>query len=200
MTQKIGLYTENAGSVWFGVACDEEKVYATSFASNEKSALKSLLDCIPFDTEFQVFPSPSAFAKKAFKSAESVYNGKGELEPVPLAIEHLSPFSRGVLEITRLIPVGYVTSYSALSKATGGSPRAVGGVMATNPFAPIVPCHRVVRSDFTLGGYGGGLDVKVAMLTREKRDHCSSTEVPVGNKRLLVYPVELTLEKVRTRQ
>lgn len=98
---------------------------------------------------------------------KSVCDGKGETGAIPLATELLSPFTKNVLEVTRLIPVGYVTSYGALSDAAGGSPRAVGGVMAANRFAPIVPCHRVVRSDFTLGGYGGGLATKAEMLTRE---------------------------------
>jgi len=42
--------------------------------------------------------------------------------------------------------------------------------MANNCFAPLVPCHRVVKSDFTLGGYGGGLKVKIALLKKEPMD------------------------------
>ena len=95
-----------------------------------------------------------------------------------------------------MIPVGYVASYGALSEAAGGSPRAVGGVMASNPFAPIVPCHRVVKSDFTLGGYGGGLDTKAKMLTREKRGKSSPLDIPIAGKKLRLFPVELVLEKV----
>lgn len=197
MTQKIGLYTKHVNNVWFGVACDEEQVFATSFANNEESALKSLMDCVPFNLEFQVLSSPSVFAEKALASVKSVYDGKGERENIALATEQLSSFTRRVLEVTRLIPVGYVTSYGALSDAAGGSPRAVGGVMAANPFAPIVPCHRVVRSDLTLGGYGGGLDVKTEMLTREKRGNNLPQEIPVGDKRLQVFPVERVLEKLK---
>lgn len=194
---KIGLYTKNVDSVWFGVACDEEQVYATSFADDEESALKSLLDCVPLNVEFQTFSEPTAFAEKVLRSVKSVYDGKGEVESVPLAAERLSPFFRRVLEVARLIPVGYVTSYGALSDAAGGSPRAVGGVMAANPFAPIVPCHRVVRSDFTLGGYGGGLDLKAAMLNREKRGNNLPREIPVADKRLQVFPVEFALDKLQ---
>ncbi len=82
------------------------------------------------------------------------------------------------------IPLGYVTSYGAIAKAVGGSPRAVGNVMASNPFAPIVPCHRVVKSDLTLGGYGGGLKVKVELLSREKRGF-SSLKTGAGGWRSL---------------
>jgi O-6-methylguanine DNA methyltransferase len=196
-TQKIGLYTKNADGIWFGVACDKEKVFATSFADTEETALKSLLDSMPLDIEFQVFSMPSSFAERVLNSVKGVYNGKGETDPVPLAAEQLTPFNRRVLEVTRLVPVGYVTSYGALAEAAGGGPRAVGGVMASNPFAPIVPCHRVVKSDFTLGGYGGGLDVKAAMLNRESRGNSSSKEIPVAGKRLRVFPVEFALEKLK---
>jgi len=68
--------------------------------------------------------------------------------------------------------------------------------MASNPFAPIVPCHRVVSSDFTLGGYGGGLTVKRAFLIREKRGHTSPQEIPFGDRKLQVFPVEIVLRKL----
>ena len=194
--QKIGLYTKNADGVWFGVACDEEKVFATSFAGTEETALKSLLDSMPLGAEFQVFTARSAFAEQALDSVKSVYDGKGEVGSIPLDAERLTPFNQRILEVTRLVPVGYVTSYGALAEAAGGGPRAVGGVMAANPFAPIVPCHRVVRSDFTLGGYGGGLDLKAAMLSREKRGNNAPKEIPVAGKRLRVFPVEFALEKL----
>jgi len=95
-----------------------------------------------------------------------------------------------------LIPVGYATSYGSISKAAGGSPRAVGNVMAANPFAPIVPCHRVVSSDFTLGGYGGGLTAKLEFLIREKRGYTSAREIAVGDKKLQIFPVERVLRKL----
>jgi methylated-DNA-[protein]-cysteine S-methyltransferase len=193
---KIGVYTKNFEGVWFGVACDEEQVFATAFGRDEKAALKSLLDCVPYDVEFQVFSAPSPFAEKVLNSVKSVYDGKDASESFPLASERLTAFNKRVLEVTRLIPVGYVASYGSLSEAAGGSARAVGGVMAANPFAPIVPCHRVVRSDFTLGGYGGGLDVKAEMLAREKRGKSSPVDVPTAGKKLRIFPVELALEKV----
>jgi hypothetical protein len=68
--------------------------------------------------------------------------------------------------------------------------------MAANPFAPIVPCHRVVRSDFTLGGYGGGLNLKAEILTREKRGNNVPKKIPVMSKRLRIFPVEFALAKL----
>jgi hypothetical protein len=65
--------------------------------------------------------------------------------------------------------------------------------MAANPFAPIVPCHRVVKSDFSLGGYGGGLKVKLSLLGREKRGYSTSKEIEVNGRHLQVFPVEYVL-------
>ncbi|OAA33705.1 RING-2-like protein [Moelleriella libera RCEF 2490] len=53
------------------------------------------------------------------------------------------------------IPAGRVTTYGILSKHLGSSPRAVGNALRRNPFAPDVPCHRVVATGMTLGGFKG---------------------------------------------
>jgi methylated-DNA-[protein]-cysteine S-methyltransferase len=129
---------------------------------------------------------------------KNIYDGKDVTIGFPLAMEHLPEYSRKVLPVASLIPVGYVSSYGCVAKAVGGGPRAVGNVMASNPFAPIVPCHRVVSSDFTLGGYGGGLKVKLAFLKREKRGYGSKREISVGGKKLQVFPVEFVLRKVKS--
>ncbi len=197
MTQKVEIFTKNVNGVWYGVACDEREVFATTFTRSEKQARESLLASVPPDMEIQATSTPSAFAENAISSVKNVYEGKGEIGNIPLATSLLTPFMKNVLEVTRLIPVGYVTSYGALSEAAGGSPRAVGGAMAANPFAPIVPCHRVVKSDLTLGGYGGGLDLKTEILKREKRGNTLSKEIPIGGKKLRIFPVEFSLEKVQ---
>ena len=193
----IGIYSKNLDGVWFGVACDEQRVFGTSFATTERETLRSLLDGIPFNVPFQVFSEPSAFAKETLISVKNVYDGKNVSKNYSLAAEHLPNYTRRVLEVASLIPVGYVTSYGSIAKAAGGGPRAVGNVMARNPFAPVVPCHRVVSADFTLGGYGGGLDVKLEILIREKRGYKTPREIPVGNKKLRVFPVEFVLEKLK---
>jgi len=67
-----------------------------------------------------------------------------------------------------LIPPGAVTTYSSLARALGTSPRAVGRMLAVNENPIVVPCHRVVKKDGSLGGYTpGGLKVKEALLRLE---------------------------------
>ncbi|KAN0102926.1 methylated-DNA--cysteine S-met [Hyaloscypha variabilis] len=53
------------------------------------------------------------------------------------------------------IPKGRVSSYACLSKALSSSPRAVGGALRRNPFAPEVPCHRIICADGSIGGFKG---------------------------------------------
>lgn len=67
-----------------------------------------------------------------------------------------TPFQKKVYHACRRIPLGKVVSYGNLAKEIDcGSPRAVGQALRVNPFAPEVPCHRVVKSDGTLGGFYG---------------------------------------------
>jgi len=73
---------------------------------------------------------------------------------------------RALLEI----PFGRTISYADLSRSIGreGAFRAVGAANGANPVAIIVPCHRVIAADGTLGGYGGGLELKRRLLALEK--------------------------------
>ncbi len=67
-----------------------------------------------------------------------------------------TPFQRAVYEAVQRIPTGKVSTYAAVAAAIGcRSPRAVGQALKVNPFAPEVPCHRVITSALTLGGFQG---------------------------------------------
>ena len=80
-----------------------------------------------------------------------------------LDLDEISGFGRSVLDVVRKIPYGSLRSYKWVAKEIG-HPRAtrpVGQALARNPMPIVVPCHRVVNSDGTLGGYsGGGTDMK----------------------------------------
>jgi len=86
-----------------------------------------------------------------------------------LAFEALADFHAAVLRAQTLVPRGFVTTYGRLASAVGrpGAARAVGRALATNPFPPVVPCHRTVRADGSLGGFGGGLALKRRLLENE---------------------------------
>ncbi|CAG8936286.1 unnamed protein product [Penicillium salamii] len=67
----------------------------------------------------------------------------------------LTPYRRRVYRVLLSVPPGRWTTYSAMATYLGSSARAVGNAMRSNPFAPEVPCHRVLAADRTLGGYKG---------------------------------------------
>ena len=81
-----------------------------------------------------------------------------------------SEFRRKALQFTAAIPSGQVSSYGGIAMAVGspGAARAVGGAMHANRTPIIVPCHRVVGSDGSLTGFGGGLVLKQELLALEK--------------------------------
>ena len=80
-----------------------------------------------------------------------------------------TPFQRRVWAALRTIPAGTTWSYADLARAVGQptATRAVGAANGRNPIALVVPCHRVIASDGTLGGYGGGLEMKRWLLRHE---------------------------------
>jgi methylated-DNA-[protein]-cysteine S-methyltransferase len=88
-------------------------------------------------------------------------------------------FNQRVWALTARIPAGRVTTYGELARKLGGSAyRAVGHALNRNPYAPVVPCHRVVGSDGRLTGFAGGLETKRQMLLAEG--------VPMAGPRVLL--------------
>ncbi len=85
----------------------------------------------------------------------------------------VTDFQRKVYEAVVRVPPGCVTTYRDLAEAIGcRSPRAVGQALRRNPFAPGVPCHRVVAADLTIGGFqgersGAAVLSKIRLLARE---------------------------------
>ena len=155
----ISIFVKKVDDVWFGVACEGERVYATTFTFDEKKALQSLHETLPLNAVVERCDKFSGFAERAVRVLKDIYDGKDVVYDLPFDMERLPGYTRRVIEAVCKVPVGYVASYGSVAKAVGGGPRAVGHVMATNPFAPVCPCHRVVGSDFGLHGYGGGLDL-----------------------------------------
>jgi methylated-DNA-[protein]-cysteine S-methyltransferase len=84
----------------------------------------------------------------------------------------LTPFQRSVLLACAKIPEGQTRTYQQIARAIGKpkASRAVANALAINPLAPSIPCHRVIRSDGSLGGYSGkgGIKTKAKLLKRER--------------------------------
>jgi methylated-DNA-[protein]-cysteine S-methyltransferase len=194
----LELKVKSIDRVWFGVSYRDRIVEATNFGYSESELTKSLLKMVPFNEPFQINSEPSPFADGILALIKSVYDGKGSARKISLDLERLPIYTQSVLRAVSRIPLGYVASYGGVAEAVGGGARAVGNVMAANPFAPIIPCHRVVTSSLRLGGYGGGLKTKLQFLQREKQGFTKTEMITIGNGSLQVFPVELVLEKLES--
>ena len=86
-----------------------------------------------------------------------------------VSLDSCSAFQRGVLRAEYEIPRGFVSTYRRIAAHVGApsGARAVGRALASNPFPVIIPCHRAIRSDGTLGGFQGGIAMKQALLEME---------------------------------
>jgi methylated-DNA-[protein]-cysteine S-methyltransferase len=116
--------------------------------------------------------SPPAFVQSAIARIQALLAGaRDDLTDLPLDLDGLAPFQRRVYEVTRAIPPGEVLTYGEVARRVGepAAARAVGQALGGNPFAPVVPCHRVLAAGGKSGGFSaeGGANTKLRMLEIE---------------------------------
>ncbi|MCW4016355.1 MAG: MGMT family protein [Candidatus Bathyarchaeota archaeon] len=191
----IQVCYQKRGNVWYGTAVQDNQVVATCFSTKEPD-LKRLIARLPEDAGFQVLEEPDKFLANVLGGLEDCFNGKNrEKCGLDVRMHQLSSYTKKVLNCTGLVPVGYVTTYGAIAKVVGGSARSVGRVEASNPVPLLIPCHRVVRSDLSVGGYGYGEQTKMEILQREDRGYEESKELKVDDKELVLFPVKWVKQK-----
>jgi O-6-methylguanine DNA methyltransferase len=195
-TLAVDISVLEIDGVWFAVALDRQHVLATSFSDCKTKVLQKLVQSLPKNTQLHVKSDACGYAGNALSAMKQAYDGKTLTESVQLSLERLPEYTQRVLRTVNQIPTGYVASYGGVANAVGGGARAVGNVMASNPFAPLVPCHRVVTSSLGLGGYGGGLRVKYEFLKREQQGFTQGHQVLLNGGVLQVFPVEYVLRKL----
>ena len=112
--------------------------------------------------------SPYRF-KDLIKRLKAYFSGHKVLFPDELDLSAATQFQREVWQAGRLIPYGETRSYSWLAERVGksGAARAVGQALGKNRLPIIIPCHRVIGSDGSLGGFSGGLEMKKRLLHLE---------------------------------
>lgn len=103
--------------------------------------------------------------------------------PVDLSLVRTDFQRRALMRLRRTVPPGSVITYQALAAAVGApsGQRAIGNTMATNPVPLYVPCHRVIRSDGTIGNYGGGVSRKIKLLRAEGFSVARDHRLPAGS-------------------
>ena len=121
--------------------------------------------------KFDLVEDPAAAARIGAEIEAHLAGGQGDAvthRPIDLSLV-ASEFQRRALTRLRTVPAGSVVTYQGLAAAIGSpsSQRAIGTTMATNPLPIYIPCHRVIKSDGTIGNYGGGVARKLKLLRAE---------------------------------
>jgi len=162
-------------------ASDNDVIYATMPSPIGRLTLSGdgrALTSIFFERDGRLAGGPPAGWRedaRALRDAraqlEEYFAGKRVVFDLPLALRG-TPFQMGVWRALLRIPYGATASYGEIAAAIGrpGASRAVGGANHNNPIPIIVPCHRVIGSDGSLTGYGGGEDRKRRLLALEGAD------------------------------
>jgi methylated-DNA-[protein]-cysteine S-methyltransferase len=120
--------------------------------------------------------SSDPLIKEACIQLDEYFAGKRQRFDLPLSITRGTGFQQTVWKQLIEIPYGKTISYSQLAKAINHPKacRAVGSANGKNPVSILIPCHRVIAADGSLGGYASGLDIKTQLLDLEKKSFHNS--------------------------
>jgi len=152
------------------VASTPKGVCLVSFSKITETKFLSLLRQMFHKTKFK---SEAIRDDKALRDVKKnlldYFNGYPVSFKIPLDLSIGTQFQRKVWRKVREIPYGELRSYKWVARSIGSAyaSRAVGNAVGRNPVAPIVPCHRVICSDGSLGGYTSGIAIKKRLLNLE---------------------------------
>jgi O-6-methylguanine DNA methyltransferase len=152
-----------------GVAESEQGLAAIVLPQRTKEAVAAGLGV----REASWGPSSSPGLRKARQQLAEYLAGTRTSFDLPLDLSHGTAFQRRVWKKLQAIPYGQLWSYRGLAARVGGVQyaRAVGGAVGANPLPIVLPCHRVVAQDATIGGFSCGLPAKRRLLTLEGSLH-----------------------------
>jgi len=172
---------------WMGLAASAKGVRAIVLAKPSRHAVERALARRP-DSTFDVrrssrateskkassfpeprTPNPEPILRDAQRQVMRYLAGKSRTLDFPIDLSDGTPFQRRVWQTALRIPYGRARSYQWIASKIGGRrySRAVGNALGANPVPLIVPCHRVVAHDASLGGFSCGLTVKRKLLDLE---------------------------------
>jgi methylated-DNA-[protein]-cysteine S-methyltransferase len=151
------------GDLWIGAT--DKGLFYVNFGALDTDALESFYG----DESGVTFLQGGGVADTAARQLNEYFAGVRRAFSVPFDLRGSSGFMKKVYKVTQKIPFGEVRTYGWIADRIREpySARAVGRAMGLNPVPVIIPCHRVVASDGTLGGFGGGLSLKKWLLAHE---------------------------------
>lgn len=184
---------------WMGVATTNRGVAALVLPKRSRRAVEEELS--------HMAGPPSSEARRHLKTAEAALlrylAGDRQALNLPLDLQGASSFRLKVWRMLQTIPYGRVRSYSWVARKLGQprAARAVGAACGANPLPLVIPCHRVVAVDGSLGGFSGGLPVKKRLLRLEGvlPSHPLFHPPTPGSPRRAVFPVAQARVSVATR-
>jgi methylated-DNA-[protein]-cysteine S-methyltransferase len=174
MHQQLFYSVFKTAAGWVGIlGSSAGLVRITLPEPSEKEAVSSLGDNFSKSTL-----SPYHF-EDLIKRFQTYFSGRRADFPDILDLSEATSFQREVWEVARRIPYGQTRSYAWVAGQLGklGAARAVGQALGKNPLPIIIPCHRVLASSGSLGGFSGGLEMKKYLLTMEKSADAEEKEL-----------------------
>ena len=168
----------------FGFVARGDALIATFLPMPEQTCRRTILAAFPEAKEMaDLLPG---FARRL----AAYYSGRRTDFTVKVDLSDVPDFRRAVLEACRKVPFGRTATYADLARAVGrpGATRAVGSAMSHNPLPLVIPCHRILRSDGSLGGFSSprGAAEKQRMLRLESPRPMSTDRRRVGRARAAV--------------
>lgn len=164
MTKELKYVIFNSNMGWVGILASVKGLLGTTLPQHSAQDALQLLG----DSLNQATYSPHLFADLV-ERLKAYFSGHKAVFDAELDLSGATTFQREVWETTRLIPYGETRSYLWVAKKIKRprAVRAVGQALGSNPLPIIVPCHRVVASNGTLGGFSGGVEMKRRLLHLE---------------------------------
>ena len=152
------------GDVWFAVG--PKGLWRVDIGGSELDFIEQLLRN---DVVVESNRTATASARRALTE---YFAGKRRTFGVKVDWSRVDGFTRKALQVCARIPYGKTMSYGEIAARAGnpGAARAAGTAMSKNPFPIVVPCHRVIKSDGSLGGFSGNLQHKCFLLRQEGID------------------------------
>lgn len=151
---------------WMGLAESPKGIQAIVLPKRSKRAAESDLRA---QTNGQCQQGASPRMESARRQLLDYLDGKRDTFDVPLDLSQGTSFQRQVWRALQRVPYGKLRSYQWIAARVGGPQyaRAVGNAVGANPLPIVIPCHRIVAQDASLGGFSGGLPMKRKLLSLE---------------------------------
>ena len=166
---------------WAGMAVSERGITMITLPRQSKRVVQKELDGATSSPPPALSRGGSESVKmleKAAKLLGKYFSGERVSFDVPLDLSYYTRFQQAVWKAAAEIPYGETRSYAWIAKRIKKprAARAVGQALGANPIPIIIPCHRVISSAGTLGGFSGGLGMKKKLLDLEKINHRAHRE------------------------